>query len=77
MDRELTLPSLQALLDALAAAGTLSVSKQQMDRLFGCDDVTALQVRAFARSHRCTLAHSDGSTMFLKLPDQLQQSPLQ
>jgi hypothetical protein len=76
MKRALTLPSLQAMLDALAAAGSLTLSKRQMERLFGWDEMAAGQVRAFTKAHRCTVAHSDGCTMFLKLPDQRHEAPL-
>lgn len=68
MDHELTLPTLQGLLDSLRSAQTLALATRQVDRLFGLDDVGTTRLKRFARGHNCIIAHTDDCVVFHKMP---------
>ena len=65
---EFTIPVLQAHLDRMAPAKSLSLTSDVVERLFGSNDIARAQVKRFARGHDCVVAYTDGSVVFHKLP---------
>jgi hypothetical protein len=61
-----TLPELQEKLDSLAEGALFQISSWDYERLFGINDVAAMRLRNFARSHACVASHADKAILFRK-----------
>lgn len=66
MEQQITLPTLQSMLDRLANGERLSLARKQVEVLFGFNDVAATRLLRFASGHDCIVAHADSSVVFEK-----------
>jgi hypothetical protein len=67
MTDDLSLPRLQAHLDRLNRAQSLTLARSQIERLLGHNDVAAERLTRFAKGHNCIIAHSDNCVVFEKV----------
>lgn len=65
----ITLPELQARLDALSAGEQLTISGSSYERLFGLDDMALSRLDNFASGHGCLVHSRLASVTFHKPPD--------
>ena len=68
MEYQLTLPALQARLDSLRGAQSLTLANRQIEKLFGFNDVAMARLKRFARGHDCIVSYADHCVTFLKAP---------
>jgi hypothetical protein len=69
MQKDFTLPDLQARMDLLQAGERLQVTHADVQRLFGTDDVAGDRLLWFARGHNCVaIPTTDGFTFCRRPP---------
>lgn len=67
MEYKMTLPGLQASLDRLAVAQRLALAKNDVERLFGLNDVALTRMERFASGHNCIITHANSCVVFEKM----------
>jgi hypothetical protein len=55
-------------LDSLPPGRQIALSRGQVDRLFGLDDVGTNRLLRFAVGHRCEIVHANECVVFEKRP---------
>jgi hypothetical protein len=65
--RDLSLPGLEAHLDKLRGAQSLTLARSQIERFFRLNDLAEEQLSRFAQSHKCLAGHSDNCVVFQKV----------
>lgn len=68
MRRKITLPGSEASLDRLPAAHSLARASNDIERLFGFNDVALVRMERFARGHNCIVSHASSCVVFQKMP---------
>lgn len=69
MLNDFTLPKLEKMLDELPDGQKLAFAREQIDELFGVNDVRSARLARFAAGHECIVAHDDSCVAFEKRKD--------